>query len=154
MGYLKQPRTSLTNSVSTLFSLTHSFALPAFARSRIFTARLSLAMNTGTSEFTPEELAQSEKLVQRIRGRKKPKHEAKLNKPTPPPQPENSRFLARPWITFPEVSETLVRHRVRVMTWNVCPNVSPCSKSELNTKSSCWPNASFVRWEISYMWAK
>ncbi|KAF9650046.1 Endonuclease/exonuclease/phosphatase [Thelephora ganbajun] len=68
---------------------------------------------------TPEELAQSEK--------QKERREALRNKPPPPPQSDNSRFLARPWINLPEVNETLIQHRVRVMTWNVRRELFPTS---------------------------
>lgn len=74
-------------------------------------------MDTDTPELTPEGLAQSEKRKER-RERKKLKYEAKRNKPPPPP-PANTRFLARPWIKLPEVDETQIQCRVRVMTWNL-----------------------------------
>jgi hypothetical protein len=85
-------------------------------------------MDTGTPKSTPEEVAQSETRKDRKerkerKERKKLGHEAKRNNP-PPPQSDNSSFLARPWIKLPEVSETLIQYRVRVMTWNVCPILS------------------------------
>lgn len=82
-------------------------------------------MNVGISEPTPEEVAQSEKRKERKqrKGRKKLEQEAQQNNP-PPPRPDNSNFLARPWIKLPEVNEALIQSRVRVMTWNVCPIMS------------------------------
>lgn len=76
-------------------------------------------MENETQELAPEQLAQSGTRKE-WRERKKLKQQALRDKPPPPPQPDNSRFLARPWISLPAVNEALVQHRVRVMTWNVC----------------------------------
>lgn len=93
-------------------------------------------MDNETQESIPEKLAQSER--RRGQGRrKKLKQQALQDKPPPPPQPDNSRFLARPWINLPAVNEALVQHRVRVMTWNVCPIASGCSELKLIPKPSC-----------------
>ena len=75
-------------------------------------------MDNRTQELSKEDLAQSEKRKER-KERKKLKKEATRNKPPLPPHLDNSRFLARPWIALPEVNETLVQHKARVMTWNV-----------------------------------
>jgi hypothetical protein len=75
-------------------------------------------MDNETQELTPEEPARSEKRKGQS-GRKKLKQQALRDKP-PPLQPENSRFLARPWINLPPVNDAPAQHRVRVMTWNVC----------------------------------
>jgi hypothetical protein len=119
---------SQTDSI--LFSLTRSFTLRAPARSRICTASLSFPMDSGAHETTPEDPAQSEKRKTR-RERKKPKHEAQLNEPTSP-QPDNSYFLTRPWINLPEVNEAPIKHRARVMTWNVCPIIARHHGPNLN----------------------
>lgn len=80
-------------------------------------------MDTEVPKSTPEEVPQSEKRKERKerKERKKLEHEAKRK--NPPPQPDNSSFLARPWIKLLELDETIIQHRVRVMTWNVCPIV-------------------------------
>ena len=112
----KQPKTR-----SALFSLVRSFAPRSSARSRICTARVLLTMDDKPPEPTPEQLALSEKQRERNE-RKKLKQRSKV-KPKPAPQQplENSRFLARPWISLPEVEGVLAKGRVRVMTWNVRP---------------------------------
>lgn len=83
-------------------------------------------MDIGISEPIPEEVAQLEKRKERKerKDRKKlERREAQRNDP-PPPQPSNSSFLARSWVKLPEVNETQIEYRVRVMTWNVCTIVS------------------------------
>jgi hypothetical protein len=130
----KQPKTSETDSISAFSSLPRLFTFCAPARSRICTVIPSLAMDTATPELTPEAVSQSEKR----RERKKLKHEAKRSDQPAPPQPDNSRFLARSWIKLPEVNDNLIQRRARVMTWNVCPTVLVLTfRSELNMKSSC-----------------
>lgn len=109
----KQPKTSLSNSISVLFSPARLFIPRVSTASRVCTTDLFLAMATKTPESTPEAVAQSKKR----RERKKLGHEVQRN--DPPPRPNNSSFLARPWIELPEANETLIQHRVRVMTWNV-----------------------------------
>jgi len=122
-GSGKQPKTSQSNSVFAPLLLARLFPPRALAGSRIITvARLS-PMDTETPQSTPEEVGQAGKRQGR-RERKKLKHEAQRNKPAPPP--ENSRFLARPWIKLPEINDAHIQHKVRVMTWNVCPAV-PCT---------------------------
>ncbi|KAF9787345.1 Endonuclease/exonuclease/phosphatase [Thelephora terrestris] len=90
-------------------------------------------MDSGAHETTPEELTQPEK--RKTRGeRKKPKHEAQLKEPTSP-QPDNSYFLTRPWINLPEVNEAPIKHRARVMTWNL---LAQCLvRRELFPTSNC-----------------
>lgn len=89
-------------------------------------------MDNETQELT-KELAQSEKRKQ-WRERKKLKQQTLRDKPPPPP--DNSRFLARPWINLPAVDKVPAQHRVRVMTWNVCTIFSGRPQSKLNLKSS------------------
>lgn len=101
--------------------------------------------DTGTPELTPEELAQAERRNQR-RERKKLKQDALRSKPAPPPQPDNSRFLVRPWIKLPEVNGAPIQHRVRVMTWNLLAQslvrrelfpTSDCLKAHQREKMIC-----------------
>jgi len=88
-------------------------------------------------EPTPERLVVSEERKER-RERKKLKQQAKV-KPQPAPEQQlgNSAFLVRPWINLPEVDVALVKGRVRVMTWNVCPISSGRFQSKFNLRSSC-----------------
>ena len=139
----KQPKTR--SAVSILFSLTRSFAPHASTGPRLCTARLSFTMDDKTRESTPERLAVSEKRKDR-RDRKKVKQQAQANpQPAPQQQPNNGRFLARPWINLPEIDEALVKDRVWVMSWNVCPIVPGRYLSKLSLGSSCWHNLSSVR---------
>ena len=94
-------------------------------------------MDNETQELTPDELAQSEKRKEQNE-RKQLKKQALRDKPPKSGsnrflnRNRNSRFLARPWITLPEVDETLTQHRVRVMTWNVRTAVYWLSLVETN----------------------
>ena len=94
-------------------------------------------MEDETREPSPEQLAVSDKRKER-KERKKLKQQAKV-KPQSVPEQQlgNSAFLVRPWINLPEVDEALIKSRVRVMTWNVCPISSGRSQSKLNSRSSC-----------------
>jgi len=111
----KQPKTT-----PTLFSLFRFFTPRASAWPRICRARLPLVMDDEAREPTPERPALSEKRKER-KERKKLKQQAKVKPQPAPEQPGNSAFLARPWISLPEVNGALTKGRVRVMTWNVCP---------------------------------